>query len=73
VYATVTDAYGVPMSMGMEKVEIVHTAFPFDVLMEINDLGGIDWNDWDALDVGYGDTDKNETNPYWYPEELRTP
>ena len=72
-YATVSEAYGAPMSMDLEKDEIVHTSFPFDVLKEINDLGGIDWNNWDAFNVGYGSTNEKKTNPYWYPEEYRTP
>ena len=73
VYATVAEGYGAPVSMDTGKAEIVHTSFPFDVLKEINDLGGIDWKDWGAFDVGYGSTNEKETNPYWYPEEYRTP
>jgi hypothetical protein len=73
LYATVTEASGVPMSMDTGKLEIDHTSFPFDVLKEINDLGGIDWNGWEAFNKGYGGTNENKTNPYWYPEEYRTP
>lgn len=73
VYATATETYSAPMSMGSENVEIAHTSFPFDVLKEINDLGDIDWKDWKALDVKYGGTSEKKTNPYWMPEEYRTP
>jgi len=73
LYATATETYSAPMSMDLREVEIVHTSFPFDVLKEINDLGGIDWNDWKAFNVGYSHTNDKETNPYWYPEEYRTP
>jgi len=73
VYVTVTDTYSEPMSMNLEKVKIVHTSFLFDDLKEINELGGIDGNDWDAFNVRYGGVNEKKTNPYWYPEEYRTP
>ena len=73
VYVTVTDTYSEPMSMNLEKVKIVHTSFLFDDLKEINELGGIDGNDWEAFNVRYGGANEKKTNPYWYPEEYRTP
>jgi hypothetical protein len=73
IYVTLTEAYSEPRSMDLEKVEAVHTSFPFDVLKEINDLGVIDWNDWEAFNVGSGGTNQKKTNPYWYPEEYRAP
>lgn len=73
VYVTVTEAYSETMSMNLDKVKIVHTSFLFDDLKEINELDGIDWHDWEVLNVRYGGVNEKKTNPYWYPDEYRTP
>jgi hypothetical protein len=61
---------------GMAEVEKVHLSFPFDVGKELNDLGGIKGrkrNDWKAVKLTNGTLKEDYTNPYWMPEEFRTP
>jgi hypothetical protein len=62
--------------MGVGDAERVNASFPFDVWEELNYLDVTDWSalkNWKAFDLEYGTAKEDTTNPYWIPEEYRTP
>jgi hypothetical protein len=64
------DAYSEPMPMAMNKVEMAHTNFPFDVQKELNDLGRVDWSVYSAYLSKTIASRVDAPNPYWVPDEL---
>jgi len=63
-----------PVSAG--DAQTVNASFPFDVWEELNHISGTAWSalkNWKAFELKYGTAKKDTTNPYWMPEEYRTP
>lgn len=60
----------------VESSELSSELFPFDVSEELNNMGEIEFfnlKNFGKYNIKYGTKKEDKTNPYWMPEEYRTP
>ena len=60
----------------VESSKLSSESFPFDVNEELNNMGGIEllnFKKFGQHKIKYGNKKEDKTNPYWMPEEYRTP
>ena len=62
--------YSEPMQRDMDKTEMAHMNFPFDVQKELNDLGGREWRARSTYDSKSGAAKPDAHNPFGVPNEL---
>ncbi len=60
-------------SKNFHNLDVVHASFPFDVRDALDDLGGTDLHHIKAFSESNGTSAGKTMNPYWLPEEYRSP
>ncbi len=59
--------------IGANQLKATQASFPFDIWKALNELGGADLSQRNAFGKNHGAGKEDRSNPYWMPEELRTP
>ena len=60
----------------VESSKLSNKLFPFNVSEELNNMGEIqllNFKNFGQHNIKYGTKKEDKTNPYWMPEEYRTP